>query len=199
MAILESAATGPSSDAEVIAGLGQLFAAQSQAFRADRSPTLAERRARLESLMHMMLSNRARIAEALRADFGAHPAPVSDLIEVLGVLGRARYALEHLEAWMAPSPREADPAMFGTAQAYVRCQPKGVIGNIVPWNFPFDLSVGPLIEMLAAGNRVIMKPSEYTPACGGLLEEMVTAAFDPSLVAVSLGGAELARAFAAVS
>ncbi len=67
---------------------------------------------------------------------------------------------------MRPSAREVDPAMMGSAQAYIQSQPKGVIGNIVPWNFPFDLSVGPMIEMLAAGNRVIVKPSEYTPCLG---------------------------------
>ena len=64
-----------------------------------------------------------------------------------------------------PSRGAADPLLYGSGRAYVQPQPKGVIGNIVPWNFPFDLSVGPLIEMLAAGNRVVIKPSEYTPAC----------------------------------
>ena len=73
-----------------------------------------------------------------------------------------------------------------------------MIGNIVPWNFPFDLSVGPLIEMLAAGNRVVIKPSEYTPACGELLREMVHATFDRDRVDVVVGGLELARAFTRV-
>ncbi|GAC1323871.1 MAG: hypothetical protein NVSMB13_04410 [Mycobacteriales bacterium] len=74
-------------------------------------------------------------------------------------------------------------------------QPKGVVGNIVPWNFPFDLSAGPLVEMLAAGSRVVIKPSEYTPACAELLDEMVRATFDRALVAVSVGGLELAKVF----
>ena len=85
---------------------------------------------------------------------------------------------------MAAEPRPADPALFGSGRAYVQPQPKGVIGNIVPWNFPFDLSVGPLVEMLAAGNRVVIKPSEYTPACGELLREMVRATFDRDRVDV---------------
>jgi coniferyl-aldehyde dehydrogenase len=99
---------------------------------------------------------------------------------------------------MAPEPRQADPAFYGSGRAYVLPQPKGVIGNIVPWNFPFDLSVGPLIEMLAAGNRVVIKPSEYTPACAELLREMVRATFDPERVDVVVGGLDLARAFASV-
>ena len=77
----------------------------------------------------------------------------------------------------------------------MRYQPKGVVGNIVPWNFPFDLSVGPLVEMIAAGNRVVIKPSDYTPACAELLQEMISATFDRDLVAVSVGGLELARTF----
>ena len=99
---------------------------------------------------------------------------------------------------MAPEPRHADPALFGTGRAYVQPQPKGVVGNIVPWNFPFDLSVGPLVEMLAAGNRVMIKPSEYTPACGELLREMVRATFDRDRVDVVVGGLELAQAFSRV-
>ena len=111
-------------------------------------------------------------------------------------MARAQFVMERLEDWMRPVRRETDPALLGTAQAYVQSQPKGVIGNIVPWNFPFDLSVGPMVEMLAAGNRVIVKPSEYTPASAELLREMVEATFEPTLVYVAVGGLELARAFA---
>ena len=202
MSILDSAAssplpTGSASEAVAIADLHRAFAASGKAFAANRNPTLAERRQRIESLMHMMLSNRERISAALSSDFGSHPVPASDLIEVLGVVGRAAYVLEHLEEWMQPSAREAGPS-FGTAQAFIQSQPKGVIGNIVPWNFPFDLSVGPLIEMLAAGNRVILKPSEYTPACAALLREMVAETFDPTLVHVAVGGHELAVDFSSL-
>src|SRR5678816_3538195 len=84
---------------------------------------------------------------------------------------------------------------MGSATAYIQYQPKGVVGNIVPWNFPFDLSVGPMIEMLAAGNRVMVKPSEFTPASAALLRDMVAGAFDPTVVYVATGGLDLARAF----
>ena len=184
-------------DVSAIADLQTAFAAQRAAFASDRSPPLAERRKRLETLIAMMAANRARIAQACVADFGSHPQGASDLIEVLGVIGRATYALEHLEAWMQPSERHMNPDVFGTARAEVQWQPKGVVGNIVPWNFPFDLSVGPMVDMLAAGNRIMVKPSEYTPACAELLREMVTATFDPTLVYVALGDVELARAFSA--
>src|SRR5436190_13671435 len=99
---------------------------------------------------------------------------------------------------MAAKPRQAEPALYGSGHAFGQPQPKGIIGNIVPWNFPFDLSVGPLIEMLAAGNRVVIKPSEYTPACAELLRDMVRATFDRDRVDVVVGGLDLARAFTAV-
>ncbi|MEG3143125.1 aldehyde dehydrogenase family protein [Sphingomonas sp. RT2P30] len=184
-------------DHAAVAGLARAFDAQRAAFAANRDPSIEERRERLTALIGMMIGNRERISTAIASDFGAHPVPASELIEVLGVIGRAQYVLEHLEDWMRPDPRHVDPALFGTASAHVRYQPKGVIGNIVPWNFPFDLSVGPMVEMLAAGNRVIVKPSEYTPACAALLAEMVAATFDPSLVHVAVGGLDLARAFSA--
>ncbi len=199
MSILESPAQAltpaSASDDAAIAELHTAFEAQRAAFHTDRYPSLDERKGRIGKLIGMLLQHRERISAALNQDFGSHPAPASDLIEVLGPVARAQYVLERLEDWMRPSPREIDPAMMGTAQAYIQSQPKGVVGNIVPWNFPFDLSVGPMIEMLAAGNRVIVKPSEYTPASARLLREMVQATFDPTLVYVAVGGIDLARAF----
>ena len=174
------------------------FEAQRRAFAADRSPSLAERRSRIERVMAMMVANRARISAALSRDFGSHPAGASDLIEVLGMLGRARYVLDHLEDWMRPMPRETDAGVLGTSKAFIQSQAKGVVGNIVPWNFPFDIAVGPMIEMLAAGNRVMIKPSEFTPASAILLREMAAEAFAPDLVYVAVGGLDLARAFAAL-
>lgn len=188
-----------SDDSAAIADLAAAFAAQKKALAANRNPSIDERRERLMALIAMMMANRDRIGEALASDFGAHPKPAADLIEVLGVIGRAQYVLAHFEEWMKPSVRETEPTLHGSAQAFVEYQPKGVIGNIVPWNFPFDLSVGPLTEMLAAGNRVIIKPSEYTPACGELLREIVAEAYDPEMVHVVTGGIELAQAFAGTS
>lgn len=82
--------------------------------------------------MGMLATNRKPITEALSADFGVHPGPASDLIEVLGPLGSAQYVLDHLEEWMQPDARDIDPHFYGSAKAYVEFQPKGVIGNIVP-------------------------------------------------------------------
>jgi coniferyl-aldehyde dehydrogenase len=173
MAITENRAASTGGDEAAIAELQDIVERQRAAFLADPFPSLEERYELLGALAGMLMSNRTQIQEAMSSDFGVHPPLAADLIETLGPAGRAVYAAQQLAGWIAPEPRESDPALFGTGRAFVQPQPKGVIGNIVPWNFPFDLSVGPLIEMLAAGNRVVIKPSEYTPACAELLREMV--------------------------
>ena len=182
-------------DMGAIDALHAAFERQRRAFVADPLPTLDDRRGHLEALAGMMISNRDRIRTAMSEDFAVHPELFTDLIECLGVAGRAAYAIGQLERWMADEERDTDPAIFGTARAFIRHQPKGVIGNIVPWNFPFDLGVGPLVEMLAAGNRVIIKSSDFTPACGELLRDMIAATFEPERVTVAVGGLELAKAF----
>jgi coniferyl-aldehyde dehydrogenase len=190
--------TATGDDAGAIVELDEIVQRQRAAFLKDPCPSLRERQELLGALALMVMSHRTQIEQALSADFGVHPALATDLIEVLGVAGRAVYAAEQLPSWMAGEERPADPALYGSGRAFVQPQPKGVVGNIVPWNFPFDLSVGPLVEMLAAGNRVVIKPSEYTPACAELLREMVRATFERERVDVVVGGLELARAFSHV-
>ncbi|MET8811035.1 aldehyde dehydrogenase family protein [Streptomyces sp. NPDC004549] len=182
-------------DADAIAALRTAFAAQTAGVRRNPAPGIEERRRNLQALAQVITGYRHRIREALSADFAVHPEGFADLAEILGVAGRAAHAAEHLEAWMAPETRPAGPGLLGSAHVSITHQPKGVIGLISPWNFPFDLSLGPLADMLASGNRVIVKPSEYTPACSALLREMLAEAFDPEQVTVVTGGLELAREF----
>src|SRR3954452_2370128 len=198
MALIEHDAPTTSDDGVAIAELQEIVERQRAAFLASPYPSLEERQELLMALAGMVMGHRSQIQDAMSADFGVHPGAATDLIEVLGVAGRAAYAAAHLEQWMAAETREADPQLYGSGQAFVMPQPKGVVGNIVPWNFPFDLSVGPLVEMLAAGNRVVIKPSEYTPACAEVLRDMVHATFDRDRVDVAVGGVELAKAFTKV-
>lgn len=136
MSILGTVAVEPlqqdHGDDAAIAGMKAAFERQQHAFASDRSPSLAERRSRVEKLIGMLAGHRAQIRAALSADFGAHPDPASDLIEVLGVMARAQYVLANMEDWMRPVPRDVDAAMLGETRAYVQSQPKGIIGNIVP-------------------------------------------------------------------
>ena len=183
------------SDGAAIAELHAAFAVQNKAFAADRTPSAATRKGRIETMMEMVRTYRHPIHDALAADFGSHPKGASDLIEMLGILGRAQYALDHLDEWMRPQPRHADPALMGHSEVYIQPQAKGVVGNIVPWNFPFDIALGPMVDMFAAGNRVMIKPSDYTPASAELLKTMISEYFPADLAYVAVGGLDLARAF----
>lgn len=121
-----------------------------------------------------------------------------DIIETLGVAGRAMFVHKSIGEWMKDDKRETDPQFHGNGTAAIRYEPKGVIGNLSPFNFPYDLTVGPLCDMLGAGNRVIIKPSEFTPACGKQLKEMINATFPKDLVDVVLGGSALGIEFSKV-
>ena len=172
---------------------------QRAAFLADPYPSLEERQELLGALAAMLMGHRTRdpggAEQRLRRAPAARHRP--DRSARPGRPRRVRGRAARAAGWRS-EPRAVDPALYGSGRAFVQPQPKGVIGNIVPWNFPFDLSVGPLVEMLAAGNRVVIKPSEYTPACAELLREMVHATFDRDRVDVVVGGLELARAFTRV-
>ena len=145
-------------DAEAIVALQDAFDRQRRAFLADPYPSLDERRGHLEALAGMMMANRDRIRQAMSDDFAVHPALFSRPDRV--PRHRRSRGLRHQPARAVDGRRGARdrPGVVrvppGPSSA---TQPKGVIGNIVPWNFPFDLGVGPLVEMLAAGNRVIVK------------------------------------------
>jgi coniferyl-aldehyde dehydrogenase len=187
-----------STDSAAIASLQNSFAAHKHAFLDHPFPDLRERRTHLYALADALLSNRARIREALQTDFGAHPAAAADLAEIGGPLARTLAAAKHVRQWMRPERRSVDLLSFGTSKARIAWQPKGVTGIIAPWNFPIDLSFGPLCDMLAAGNRVIIKMSEYAPACAEAAFEIVAKTFAADHVAVINGGVELGKAFTAL-
>src|SRR5580765_3194081 len=180
-----------------IAQLHEAHARQKKRFAENPYPSLEERRDRLRALRRVCATVRQGIAESLAADFGSHDPSIGLLWELGGVLARLRYTSERLEQWMGPVERECDPA-FGDARCYVQYQPKGVVGNMAPWNFPADISIGPLVDILAAGNCAIVKPSELAPHSAELVRKAVEKDFDPSLVSVVTGDADLARAFAEV-
>lgn len=158
--------------------LHRLFEAQKRAFLNDSMPSLNERLDRLRRLEAAMVENRKGFQETLNADFGQHPALVTDLFETGGVIGRSRYIQAMLGEWMQDSPRELDPAAHGTSTAKVIRQPKGVIGNLAPWNFPIECALVMVNDMLGAGNRVIVKASRQTPATSELMQSVIASKFD---------------------
>jgi coniferyl-aldehyde dehydrogenase len=177
------------------AGLASLFTAQKRAFLGGQYPSLEERLKRLEALKGVCRTIRPQLGATLAQDFGSHDPTIGMLWELGGVLGRIRHATTHLARWLEPVEREEDPTFPGS-RSHVRYQPKGVVGNMAPWNFPVDLTIGPLVDILAAGNRAIVKPSELAPYTGELVQKAVAEHFDAETVAVVTGGLDLAKAFA---
>jgi coniferyl-aldehyde dehydrogenase len=167
--------------------LDRLFRAQQEAFLANSMPTLEQRLDRLRRIEAAMVKNRKGFQRTLNSDFGSHAPFVTDLFETGGVLGRCRYIQTQLADWMKPSPRPLNPAAHGSSAAQVIRQPKGVIGNMAPWNFPIECAMVMVNDMMAAGNRVIVKASSQTPATSALLQEAIAAEFDPSELTIVYG------------
>lgn len=152
-------------------------------------PTASERRTMLRSLWTAVLNHETALVEALAADLGK-PREEVHLQEMFPVKAEIAYARKHLRGWMAPKPTSTPLAMLGTA-SYVQPEPKGHVLIISPWNFPVILTLRPLVSALAAGNRVILKPSEHTPRTSEVLASIVAEALPAERAAVILGGPEV--------
>jgi coniferyl-aldehyde dehydrogenase len=175
-----------------------LLERQKAAHLRDGAPSAETRIARIERCIGLLVDNRAAIEEALNADFGSRSREATAFTDVAGSIGPLKHARENLRRWMRPEKRKTTPALLGLfgAKAEVRFQPKGVVGVISPWNFPVNLTFAPLAGILAAGNRALIKPSEYTPATSELLKTMFASAFSEEEIAVVTGGPEVGQAFA---
>ena len=145
---------------------------QRTAFASDRSPDCAERRRRLTVLENLLLTHADDFASAISADFGHRAAEETRLLEFFPTLQGIRYVRQHLGWWLEPERRSISKwLLWGRAE--VRYQPLGVIGIAAPWNYPLYLPIGPLTDALAAGNRVMLKPSEYSPRYAALLAQLI--------------------------
>ena len=177
-----------------IEALEPLLAAQRAAYRANPMPEAGQRRAWLKALRELILGEKQALIEAVSRDFSNRAAEETLLAEIMPSLHGIDYASKRLGKWMKPSRRSVGLA-FQPAAAKVVYQPLGVVGVIVPWNYPLYLAFGPLIGALAAGNRVMVKMSESTPATSQLVKELLARIFPEDMVAVVLGEAEVGQAF----
>lgn len=174
--------------------LATLFEAQRAAQRRDGAPPYEERIDALERLERDIVRHREDIARAISADFGNRSRHETLAAEVFVTLSELRHVKKHLRSWMAPEPRPVSYVFF-PGRNEVRYQPLGVVGIISPWNYPLQLALAPLVGALAAGNRVMIKPSEYVPRTSDLLRTMLAGAFSNEQVAVVGGGPEVGEAF----
>ena len=160
-------------------------------------PSAAVRKDRIDRCIGMLVDHRQEIEAALNADFGARSPTATAFTDIAGSIGPLKHARDNLERWMRTEKRPTTPKLLGLfgAKAEIRFQPKGVVGVISPWNFPINLTFAPLAGILAAGNRVMIKPSEFTPATSSLMRKMFLKSFPESDIAVILGGPEVGASF----
>lgn len=175
-----------------------LFDKQKSAYLDNINPSYEERMGWLQSLEQMMVDCRQQIRDSMAKDFGSHSPLITDMFETGGVLGRNRYIQANLEEWMAPSKKPLLDLVHGSSTVEVIQQPKGVMGNISPWNFPIECSLVMANDMLAAGNRVIIKASELAPATAQMLMENVGKYFSEDVLAIVVGGLEFSQHFAKI-
>jgi len=173
-----------------------LLARQRAAFHAELPVTAAVRKDRLRRALDLVLTHRDGFVKALSDDFGHRSAEQTLVTDIMASVKPLKHAIAHVERWMRPERRKLDfPLGLLGAKAHVEWQPKGVVGIIAPWNFPVNLTFAPLANVLAAGNRAMVKPSEFTPATSELLQRAIAQAFDETEVAVVTGGPEVGKAF----
>jgi coniferyl-aldehyde dehydrogenase len=163
----------------------------------DPMPSWDTRATRLRALQKMLTEQREAFAQAISADFGHRPVEETELLELYPSLSNLRYSLSRGRRWMRPRRGLAN-LVFLPARTTLMPQPRGVVGIIVPWNYPLYLAVGPLIDALTAGNRAMLKMSEYTPRFSALFAEQVARYFKPDEVVVITGDADVAQAFSAL-
>lgn len=167
----------------------------------DGAPTAQQRAERIDRCIGLLVDYRTEIEDALNADFGARSREATAFTDVASSISTLKHAKAHIAAWMKPQKRKTTPALLGLfgAKCEVRYQPKGVVGVISPWNFPVNLTFTPLAGVLAAGNRAMIKPSEFTPATSELMARMFGSVFSPEEIAVITGGSDVGQAFAGLA
>ena len=151
---------------------------------------------RLQRGVDVLIKYNEKITDALNTDFTCRPREVTLLTDVGAGIAPMKHAIKHLRSWMKPEKR---PTMFPFnlvgGRSRIEYQPLGVVGIIAPWNFPVNMVFAPLAGVLAAGNRAMIKPSEFTPVTSALMAEMIAEAYDPAEIAIFDGGPEVGQAF----
>ena len=185
--------------------MNRVLELQKQLNITEGAPSAALRLDRLDRCISMVSAYKKEIVESMQDDFGNRDPIMSATTEVDSVIGPMVHAKKNLKKWMKTEKRKASiagtgPLLFLTgAKALINYQPKGVVGVISPWNFPVNLALAPLAGIIAAGNRVMLKPSELTPSSSDLMKKMINEYFEESEIAVFTGDPEVGAAFSALA
>jgi coniferyl-aldehyde dehydrogenase len=177
----------------------ELLDKQRAAYIHDGPPTAETRIERLDKSIALLCEHGDALCEAMSADFGHRSVDQSRFSDISGSIDTLKYAKKHLRSWMRPEKRSTQfpLGLFG-ARATVYSQPKGVVGIISPWNFPVNLTFAPLAGVLAAGNRAMIKPSEFTEQTSALMAELFAQYYEREEVAVITGGADVGAEFSSL-
>lgn len=160
-------------------------------------PEVKERRKVLKQIKKMLLKNEAVIIEAINKDFSYREPFETQIAELFPSIKTIQHASKHLSSWVIPEKRKVS-LWFKPATAKVMYQPLGLVGVIVPWNYPLYLAIGPIVAAIAAGNRVMTKMSEFTPHFSQLFAELCDKYVDNDWLNVVNGDAQVAADFAAL-
>ncbi|MFL2733607.1 MAG: coniferyl aldehyde dehydrogenase [Gammaproteobacteria bacterium TMED159] len=189
---------------ETIKEMESVLDLQKKLHNSEDAPSYDLRMDRLKRLKEMLLKYSDEILETINDDYGTRDKNNTFLSEILSSLGSVDYSIKNLKKWMKPEKRIANAGqpfvarlmmkLLG-ASAEIQYQPLGTIGMIKPWNFPINLIISPVAQAFAAGNRIMLKPSEITPKTSALTKKMFNEFFDKSEIEVFLGGPEIAIAF----
>jgi coniferyl-aldehyde dehydrogenase len=174
--------------------------AQKKSFIAEGAVSVEVRIERLERCIKQVLKYQDKLVAALSEDFGARSVQHSKMMDVAAAVGPLQHAKKHVKKWMKAEKRSTMfPLNLLGARSRIEYNPLGVIGIISPWNFPVNLTFGPLANALAAGNRAMIKPSEFSPATSEVMKQLIEEEFDSSEIAVFTGGPEVGQAFSSLA
>jgi coniferyl-aldehyde dehydrogenase len=172
---------------------------QRHAFRAEGPVALATRIDRIDRCIALLVDNKEAICEAVNKDFGCRSKYVTLMTDIMNSVGSLKFVKKNLKKWMKPEKRSPFmPMNFLGAKAHVHYQPKGVVGIMTPWNVPVNMIFSPLADVLGAGNRAMIKPSEYTPHTADIMRKLFAQYFEESEITIITGGPDVGAAFSAL-
>lgn len=169
--------------------LQEIFRSQQENTLTIRNTTVSQRITKLKAVLNYIENNIEKIQKAIFADFKKHPTEVL-ISEIMIVKGEINHLIKHLAEWAEPQRVSTPMNMIGSS-AWVQFEAKGNCLIIAPWNYPFNLSLKPTVQAIAAGNTIILKPSEITPNTSKLIKEMITELFPENEIAVIEGGVDI--------
>lgn len=179
--------------------LAAQLARMQQAHIRDGQPSRETRIQWIDRAIALLVENEDALCKAVSADFGHRSADQTAFADLVQSVGALKHAKKHLAKWMKPSRRPVEfPLNLLGGRAELHYQPKGVVGIVAPWNFPISMVFSPLAGILAAGNRAMAKPSEFTERTSALMAELVAKYFDQEVMTVVTGDASVGAAFTAL-